>query len=89
MLLKSAMAVSAASATIAEVPASICEIEHRANRGGDQHHADHDENGTDATHAVHPSPATGATQFPAADSRRSRLMFMTARPSAQLEVLLW
>ena len=55
------------------------EIEHRANRGGDQHHADHDENGTDATHAVHPGPATGATQFPAADSRRSRLMFMTAR----------
>ena len=57
------------------------EIKHRANRGGDQHHADRDENGTDATHAVYPGPgpATGATQFPAADSRRSRLMFMTAR----------
>ena len=28
------------------------EIEHRADRSGDEHHADRDENGADASHAV-------------------------------------
>src|SRR6185312_9311853 len=42
------------------------EIEHRADRGGDKHHADRNENGTDATHAIYPGPSPAART--AADS---------------------
>ena len=40
------------------------EIEHGANRGGDENHADRNEDSADTTHAVYPGPTPAAGAMP-------------------------
>ena len=78
-------AVSAPSATSADsAPVKPKpQIEHDAERAGDEHHADRNENGADAHHAAEPSSDDSRPKAPVsicAASRRNRRLAM-AKPS--------